>query len=161
MPQLLPFVAGPGLIVSADYHDGKVFTKDFWMENRVGAMAGASIFDYASAVAGIPGGSIPQHTRVVGPDLPDAGWIAVMTTTGDCGWVDGSEYAFDPEQSDLANFNAWVAAGCPSKNAKGEWGAHGYPMSYIRWTWQNPSTRGPSPLRPDKHGRHKGKPTRK
>lgn len=148
MPQLQPFQAGPSALVCAPYlNDAKThFATDFWMENRIGAMTGASFLEYVQAVGVNQFGARPPHTKVMGADIPGAGWTEAMTSAGDCGWMDGESYEWLPLRSDPENFAAWVAAGCPSKNSKGEWGAQGFPLEYIKWTWLHPSVRGPSPI---------------
>lgn len=140
----IPFQPGVMSEVIAPYVDGGVFVEDFWMLDRVGAMVGASVIEYAQA-----NGSVrfePRHIRILGPDLDGAPWTEVMVSAADAGWMDGSGYRWDPTRDPQGNAAAYIAAGCPTRNQHGEWGANGYPMSYVRWTWEDPRTRGPSPL---------------
>ena len=141
-----PIPSQPGVMaeVVAPYCDGGVFIEDFWMMDRVGAMAGASLLEYAQANSAVR--YEPRHVRILGPDVDNAAWPDAMVSAADAGWMDGSGYQWEPGRTPAENLASYNAAGCPTKNQNGEWGAMGYPMSYIRWTWENPRTRGPSPL---------------
>lgn len=140
----IPFKPGVMADIVAPYCDGGVFVEDFWMVDRIGAMAGASLLEYAQANVAVRYN--PRHVRILGPDIDGAPWTEAMVSAADAGWLDGSTYQWDPDRTPGENAAAYNAAGCPSKNQYGEWGAWGYPMYYIKWAWEHPSTRGPSPL---------------
>lgn len=144
--------------------DGSHFDRDFYVEGRLAAMAGALVNDYVNALvilgrSGFFGdasdGRRPAHTFVVGPDDPSKPWNEVMTTPGTIGWNPlGAEYRYNYTVPHRLNFAAWVQAGAPKENQYGEWANNGLPLEYVEWTWENPSTRGPSPLSGYRKRRH-------
>ena len=154
---LQPYVEGPAGDAIADYHDGTVFTRDFYQSGRVAAMVGASVREYLEAnVILSRTGFDALETHVLGPDQPGKYWHEVMTTSGDIGWNPrGAAYRFIEYFDEQQNAANWIACGRPRKNAHGEWGAGGLPMDYIQWSWESVKTRGDSPLRPHGPGRRR------
>ena len=149
-----PYVAGAAGDVIKPYLDpeGKVFVRDFYMTDRIGAQAGASVSDYemATVLLGGPLGAIgqvadgrkPAHLFVVGPDDPSQPWNAVMTSPGTIGWNPrGAFYQYDPYLPAGANFYAWCQAGAPKSNDLGNWANNGLPLAYVQETWKHPLER--------------------
>lgn len=123
MKPLLPFQAGPSADVVAPFCVDGAFVEDFFMEDRVAALAETSLSRYVAVVAMTPSGSSPMHLTVVTP--------GGFTSPADLGWMDGADYAWRPELSDQANAAAWDAAGRPSKNAQGVWVDGGVPPEFL------------------------------
>lgn len=126
--QMLPYEAGPAGDVIAPYVQGGYFVKDFYMKDRIGAMAGASVKQYNEAniiLAGTP----YKETHILGPEQPNKYWTEVMTTSADIGWNPlGEHYNWNPLLDDSQNAHFWFEAGRPHKNAYGEWGGLGVPI---------------------------------
>lgn len=149
--------------------DSTHFAQDFYVEGRLAAMKGALVKDYEQMMFMLIGfsssdptsGRKALHQFVVGPDDPDKLPNEVMTSPGTPveyggpGWEPrGERYYYDPHLPQRINFQSWLLAGAPKANALGEWGTGGLPQDYVEWTWENPATRGPSPLSGYKKRRH-------
>lgn len=147
-----------GDIIAPFTKDGK-FVQDFWMENRLGAMVGASTSDYEKANMrhGMLGSQMRHNYIVTGNE------VNKMTTAGDNGWnPDGAEYRWVKGASEAANRKYWMNSGCPTKNRYGEWGPGGYPMAYVIESNKNPINRDLSQFCaeyglgcPQKHRKHR------
>lgn len=144
--------------------DGKTFAKDFYMIDRMAAMAGASVADYEQNLVriGLMGrGMKPLHYYVVGPDHPDLLPNEVMTSPGTPeeyggpGWIAaGSRYQFDGYYDEQVNAAAWIKAGCPKENVYGRW--NGYlPQSYVDDSWRRGLDRNRRRLREYGPGRER------
>lgn len=118
--------------------DGKTFAKDFYMVNRLGAMAGALVDDYnhANLILGMDGAfaHLGAHSFVVGPDNPEVPWNSVLTSPGTPaefggpGWNPlGASYQYNDLLKPPSNYNAWWMSGCPKRNAWGDWSNGGKP----------------------------------
>ncbi len=131
--------------------DGAHFARDFYMVDRVGAMAGASVAEYFTWTfnLGVHGmfSQIPAHNYVLKPDSEnDAG---VITSPGSPDCVDangdlwnplGASYMYQPFLKNL-NFTLWIRAGCPKHNDFGDWANQGVPQAYVDETWKHPLER--------------------
>ena len=144
--QPIPNVEGNAGDATKPYlsEDGKTFAEDFYMVDRVAAMAGASVEDYEQNVVriGLVGrGMKPLHYFVVGPDHPDKLPNEVMTSPGTPeeyggpGWIAaGARYQYDGYYSEQVNAAAWLQAGAPKENAYGRW--NGYlTQAYVDDSW--------------------------
>ena len=142
MPEMLPFSDDPAVVQQC--HDGTTFTRDFWMEDQIGAMVGASVSEYihARTILGQLGGTRPRHSYVMGPDDPGTYWNEALTSPGTNGWNPrGATYYYDPFLDDGANYANWIACGCPKHNQYGEWAHGGLPLGYVEETWVGPRDR--------------------
>lgn len=130
MPKLLPTDARRiGDVIAPFVKDG-VFTADFYMVDRVGAMKGASVAEYQHAhlILGA-GGWENLHTHVLMADEPGKLWHESMTTSADCGWNPrGQSYYWVPQLNDQQNAANWIACGRPRRNQFGAWGNNGVPI---------------------------------
>lgn len=125
--------------------DGKVFARDFYMVDRMAAMAGASIADYEQNLVrvGLVGrGMKPLHFYVVGPDHPDLLPNEVMTSPGTPeeyggpGWIAaGARYQYDGYYDEQTNAAAWLKAGAPKENVYGRWNGP-LPQEYVDDSWK-------------------------
>lgn len=142
--------------VIAPYHDGTSFTKDFWMDDRVGAQTGAyvSVYNEVNLKAGMTGmGAARGRDNIVVRPGPFARWNEAITSPGTPeshggpGWNPlGATYRYDHRMDHSYNAAVWMEAGCPSDNAYGSWANGGLPLAYVEWTWLNPESRGDSPM---------------
>lgn len=143
-----PYAPGLAWDVIGPYltEDKRLFARDFYMQDRVAAQAGALVADYQDAVMriGLSGAADtdpsparpPAHCFVVGPDDPNKLPNEVMTSPGTLGWNPlGDRYRYDPWQSAEVNRWAWIAAGCPKHNQWGEWAHGGLPLEYVQASW--------------------------
>ena len=154
--QLDDYVPGDTGSAIAAYHDGTTFTRDFWQEDRVGAMAGAlvEVYNEANLMLGMTGAASARgaDNYVVKPGPFDRWSDATTspgtpTTHGGPGWNPlGATYRYDYSMDHPYNAAVWTDAGCPKANAYGEWANGGLPLAYVQWTWENPTTRGESPM---------------
>lgn len=140
--------------------EGTAFARDFWMDDRVGAMQGALVEVYHEVVfmSGVTGAASARGAEniVVKPGPFDR-WNESTTSPGTLGWNPaGLTYRYDYNFDHTWNHHIWIESGCPKKNAYGEWAHGGLPLSYVQWTWENPSTRGESPMpRRNHRNRHR------
>lgn len=165
MATLQPYADGQlgDIIKSYLTDDGDHFAQDFWMRDRMGAMAGASVAEYGKwnldlamrgAFGEIERGRKPAHLFVLRPDDPSDAGVITSPGTPDCGWMPAGEtYFYDPTLKG-ANFAIWCRAGAPRYNALGEWANNGLPLWYVEWSWQNPSSRGPGSPFSRRHRSH-------
>lgn len=154
--QLAAYVPGSAGEAITAYHDGTTFTRDFWQEDRVGAQAGAlvEVYNEVNLMLGMTGGASARgpENYVVKPG-PFERWNEATTSPGTPvefggpGWNPlGATYRYDYTQDHSYNAAVWTDAGCPKANAYGSWANGGLPLSYVEWTWQNPRSRGDSPM---------------
>lgn len=154
--QLDDYVPGDTGSAIAAYHDGTTFTRDFWQEGRVGAMAGAlvEVYNEANLMLGMTGAASARgaDNYVVKPGPFDR-WSDATTSPGTPeshggpGWNPlGATYRYDYSMDHPYNAAVWTDAGCPKANAYGSWANGGLPLAYVKWTWENPTTRGESPM---------------
>jgi hypothetical protein len=140
----------------AAYHDGTAFTRDYWVEDRIGAQAGAlvEVYNEVNLMAGMTGmGAARGRDNIVVKPGPFDRWSdattspGTPTTHGGPGWNPlGATYRYDYSMDHPFNAAVWTDAGCPKANGYGEWANGGLPLAYVRWTWENPTTRGESPM---------------
>ncbi len=131
---------------------GTHFARDFWMHNRMGAQAGASVRDYVQALVILGRGGFFSydgddaddvgdgngrtiHNYVMGPDDPAKLWNETMTSPGTLGWNPlGAIYQYIGGARDEGiNLAAWEQAGCPKRNAFGDWADGGKPAAVVAW----------------------------
>lgn len=154
--QMEAYVPGDLGDVIKPYHDGTVFVRDFWMDDRVGAMQGArvDVYNEVNLKAGMTGmGAARGRDNIVVKPGAFARWNEAVTSPGTPvahggpGWVPlGATYRYDYAFDQGWNAHLWMEAGCPSANDFGSWANGGMPLSYVQWTWENPATRGESPM---------------
>lgn len=159
--ELQAYAPGDAGSVIQPYHDGTTFTQDFWMEDRLGAMKGAlvSVYNEANVRLGIMGAAAARGAEnyVVKPG-PFERWNEALTSPGTNGWNPlGAAYRYDYTQDASFNRAMWLQAGCPKENVYGQWADGGLPLAYVQWSWENPTTRGDSPMsgRGGYRGRHR------
>ena len=152
-----PYVPGPAGEVVAPYIEDGVFVRDFWQDDRVGAMKGAlaSVYEEVNLMLGGPTGAAAARGAenfVVMPGPFDR-WSDATTSPGTPeshggpGWNPlGATYRYDYSMDHPYNAAVWTDAGCPKANAYGSWANGGLPLAYVKWTWENPTTRGESPM---------------
>lgn len=151
-PVLLPTAEGQvgDLIKPFLSPDGAHFAQDFWMRDRMAAMAGASVAEYGlwnlalgmrGAFGTVEGGRKPAHLFVLKPDDPSDGGVMTSPGTPDCGWMPaGASYIYDPSLRNL-NFLIWCRAGAPKWNDYGDWSQSGVPLAYVQETWRGVNER--------------------
>ena len=151
-----PYVPGPAGEVVAPYIEDGVFVRDFWQDDRVGAMKGAlaSVYEEVNLMLGVTGAAAARgpENYVVKPG-PFERWNEATTSPGTPvshggpGWIAaGAAYRYDYTQDHAYNAAVWTQAGCPKANEFGEWANGGLPLAYVEWTWANPASRGESPM---------------
>ena len=154
--KLETYVPGDAGEVIKPYHDGTTFTRDFWMEDRVGAMQGAlvEVYNKVNLMLGVTGAASARgpENYVVKPGQ-FAQWNEATTSPGTPvayggpGWNPlGATYHYDYSQGHPFNAAVWAQCGYPRDNDYGHWADGGLPYEYVRWTWENPATRGDSPM---------------
>lgn len=137
--ELQPYIDGQIGDIVNPLIEGGVFVRDFYMEDRVAAMAGASAKEYNEAnlilgASGFGSSGRPLHTHVLGPDEPGGYWHESIVTPADIGWNPrGASYFWHPSLDDAQNAANWVACGCPSSNAYGDWEDQGVPAELHEW----------------------------
>ena len=154
--QMDDYIPGDAGSAIAAYHDGMTFTRDFWQEDRVGAMAGAlvEVYNEANLMLGMTGAASARgaDNYVVKPGPFDRWSDATTspgtpTTHGGPGWNPlGAVYRYDYSMDHPYNAAVWTDAGCPKANGYGSWANGGLPLAYVQWSWENPTTRGESPM---------------
>lgn len=154
MKQPVAYVAGADIQAIIKPYlttDGLHFATDFFMTDRMAAMAGASVAEYGrinvelgsrGAFGNIADGRKPAHLFVLKPDSPDDAGVMTSPGTPDC--VDGSgnvwnplgaSYIYDPTLRSY-NFVLWCRAGAPKWNDFGDWSQSGVPLGYYEETWK-------------------------
>lgn len=161
-----PYVPGPAGEVVAPYIEDGVFVRDFWQDDRVGAMKGAlaEVYEEVNLMLGGPTGAAAARGAdnfVVMPG-PFERWNEATTSPGTPashggpGWIAaGATYRYDYHEDHAYNAAVWTECGCPKANDFGQWANGGLPLGYVQFTWENPDTRGEWPLRRRGGGRRR------
>jgi hypothetical protein len=130
--------------------DSKVFTEDYWVLGRPGAMKGVLLEHYSQGqqiVSMLASGHIPLHLCVFIPEPPNTTWTLGLRSAGDpdVNWIDGSRYR--PLSPPGQNFPSWVAAGCPHNNQYGTYDGRGEVIDLThQFSPSPPAPTGETPL---------------